>query len=181
LAVFTVRAVTAAESVAVGPAARSTVSVKVSVLVAPLAAVAVIVKLYEPEGGLTSAVVVDITRVVVLKDTPVGSEFAVYEDMVEPLMVAAERAVKVLAVPWLALRAVVGVQVMVDGAAIVILSDLVLFPALLDACTVKVNVPAAVGVPEITPALDSVSPVGKLPLVRVQVIGVVPLADRVWE
>ncbi len=49
--------------------------------------------------------------------------------------------------------------------------------------TVKVNVPPAVGVPEITPALESESPLGSDPLATVvaKVYGELPPeADRVW-
>lgn len=40
--------------------------------------------------------------------------------------------------------------------------------------TVKENVPAAVGVPEITPVVDNVNPAGKLPVVTAQVYGETP-------
>jgi hypothetical protein len=40
--------------------------------------------------------------------------------------------------------------------------------------TVKLEVPVAVGVPEIVPAAERVKPVGKDPEVRLQVYGVVP-------
>ena len=62
---------------------------------------------------------------------------------------------------------------------IVIESCLETLPALLVALTVKVNVPAAVGLPVIVPLLASVKPFGKLPLTLVHVIGVVPVAARV--
>ena len=58
----------------------------------------------------------------------------------------------------------------------VMLRGLVAYPAELSALTVKLNVPDAVGVPEITPPLESVKPLGKVPLSFDQVIGVVPLA-----
>ena len=41
-------------------------------------------------------------------------------------------------------------------------------------CTVKVEDPTVVGVPEIAPALLKVSPAGRLPDARVQVYGVTP-------
>jgi hypothetical protein len=48
------------------------------------------------------------------------------------------------------------------------------------ALTVKLEVPTAVGVPETAPVLVfNVKPVGKLPWVIDQVIGVVPVAARV--
>ena len=61
----------------------------------------------------------------------------------------------------------------------VIVSDLVLLPAEFDAVTVNENVPAADGVPLITP-VDSLSdkPVGNVPDM-LHVMGVVPLAVKV--
>jgi hypothetical protein len=41
-------------------------------------------------------------------------------------------------------------------------------------CTVKLDVPAVVGVPEITPALLSTIPAGKDPAVTLQIYGVIP-------
>ena len=63
---------------------------------------------------------------------------------------------------------------------ITMLRFLVEFPAELDALTVKLNVPAVVGVPVIAP-LDvfRFKPVGSVPLLIAQVIGVVPVAVRV--
>jgi hypothetical protein len=55
-------------------------------------------------------------------------------------------------------------------------------PALLVACAVNVPVPAVVGDPVIAPVEEfSDSPAGRLPLARVQVIGVVPVAVSVCE
>jgi hypothetical protein len=50
------------------------------------------------------------------------------------------------------------------------------------ACTVKVYVPSVVVVPETTPLDESnVRPAGKLPLVTLNVYGVVPpVTDTVW-
>ena len=49
------------------------------------------------------------------------------------------------------------------------------------ALTVKENVPLAVGVPEITPAVERDRPVGNAPLDRVQEMGLTPpVAARVW-
>jgi len=63
---------------------------------------------------------------------------------------------------------------------ITMLKVLVAFPKSLVALTVKLDVPAAVGVPEITPAAPfKPSPEGRLPLAKVHVIGVVPVAARV--
>ena len=73
------------------------------------------------------------------------------------------------------------VVVVISGAiaelVMVILNALLLFPALLVAFTVKVDVPTVVGVPLITPADDSVKPVGSVPLANVHVIGAVPEAS----
>jgi hypothetical protein len=61
-----------------------------------------------------------------------------------------------------------------------ILRFLVLNPAEFVALTVKLNVPAVVGVPEIAPEfMFKPKPVGRLPLVMDQVIGVVPVAVSV--
>ena len=49
----------------------------------------------------------------------------------------------------------------------------------LDAVMVPVNVPAAVGVPEITPVELSDNPLGKLPAVTANVTGVVPITVQV--
>ena len=49
------------------------------------------------------------------------------------------------------------------------------------ALTVKLNVPAALGVPLITPVAElSTNPPGKTPLSILHVIGCVPVALRVW-
>jgi hypothetical protein len=64
--------------------------------------------------------------------------------------------------------------------AIVIESDFVPFPLALVAFTVKLNVLAVVGFPEITPAEESVKPLGKSPLSLLHVMGVSPLATSVW-
>jgi hypothetical protein len=53
-------------------------------------------------------------------------------------------------------------------------------PAMLVAFTVKLNVPKVVGVPDIIPEGDSVSPSGKLPDSTVHVI-VSPVAVSVWS
>ena len=63
------------------------------------------------------------------------------------------------------------------GAAVIAMdNDLVSLPTLLVAFTTKENVPVADGVPEISPAVESVKPAGKFPLSNDQVIGVVPVA-----
>ena len=49
------------------------------------------------------------------------------------------------------------------------------------AWTMKVKLPAAVGVPDRTPAVDRLSPVGSVPLDFVKVYGLLPpLAVNVW-
>jgi hypothetical protein len=55
------------------------------------------------------------------------------------------------------------------------------FPAEFVALIAKLNVPAVVGVPEITP-LDAfkLNPVGNVPLAITHVIGAVPVALSVW-
>jgi hypothetical protein len=60
------------------------------------------------------------------------------------------------------------------------LSDLVTLPALFVALTVKLDVPAAVGVPVIDPDVPfKLKPAGRLPLAIAHVIGAVPVAMRV--
>jgi hypothetical protein len=66
------------------------------------------------------------------------------------------------------------------AGAIVIESDFVSFPVVLAALTVKLNVFAVVGVPEITPAVERLKPVGNAPESMLHVIGVSPVAARVW-
>ena len=62
----------------------------------------------------------------------------------------------------------------------VIESDFVALPAALVALTVKLNVPLDVGVPEIVPLDERLRPPGNEPLWMLHVIGVVPVAARVW-
>ena len=73
------------------------------------------------------------------------------------------------------------VVVVITGAVaedvIVIESALLSLPALFSAFTVKFELPATDGVPEITPAAESVTPVGKLPLCNDHAIGAVPVAS----
>jgi hypothetical protein len=71
------------------------------------------------------------------------------------------------------------VVVITGGALIVILSSLELDPAAFVAVKVKANVPAAVGVPLMTPVEDKESPASSVPLWMLHVIGAVPLAVRV--
>ena len=62
---------------------------------------------------------------------------------------------------------------------IAILKAFVALPAVFVALTEKLDVPSAVGVPEINPVLSfRLKPTGKLPLAIAQVIGVVPVAAK---
>ena len=70
--------------------------------------------------------------------------------------------------------------VIVGGARMVMDNDLLAgLPAMLSAVTVKLAVPAAVGVPEILLSISS-NPAGRLPIVIDHVIGCVPVAARIW-
>ena len=72
-------------------------------------------------------------------------------------------------------------MVIVGGAAMTMLRAFILFPAEFVALTVKLKVPIAVGVPEITPVVSfKTKSVGNLPLEIVQLTGVVPVAASVW-
>ena len=63
----------------------------------------------------------------------------------------------------------------------VMLSSFVSLPALLVALTVKVEVPSAVGVPLISPvSLFRLRLAGRLPPSMLHVMGVVPVAVRIW-
>jgi hypothetical protein len=53
-------------------------------------------------------------------------------------------------------------------------------PAALVTFTVKVDVPAAVGVPAIVPVSARVKPAGNVPLSMLHVMGVPPVAVSVW-
>ena len=69
----------------------------------------------------------------------------------------------------------------VIGEATVMERAFVSLPLVLVALIVKSDLPATVGVPVISPVLSfMLSPSGKLPLATLQVIGVVPVAARVW-
>jgi hypothetical protein len=72
------------------------------------------------------------------------------------------------------------VVVITVGNTISIENCFVSFPALLEALTVNVKFPPAVGVPVIAPFEARVKPVGRLPLIVVQVIGCIPAAARAW-
>ena len=68
--------------------------------------------------------------------------------------------------------------VVTDGISVMImLWSRVVFPAEFVALTAKLNVPLAVGVPEIAPVVSfKLKPAGSAPLATAQVIGVVPVA-----
>src|SRR5471030_2180035 len=72
--------------------------------------------------------------------------------------------------------------IVIVGQVMVIVYDRVpLQPLLAVALTVKVKLPLADGVPERTPAVDRLSPPGRLPLDTVKVYGLLPpLAVMVW-
>ena len=61
--------------------------------------------------------------------------------------------------------------------SIVMFNAFVSLPTLFIAWTVKLNVPVAVGVPDIVPVPYSVNPVGKLPLCNDHDIGAVPVVS----
>ena len=69
----------------------------------------------------------------------------------------------------------------VGTAEMIILKALVAFPAEFVALTVKLNVPSAVGVPEITPVVAfKLRPAGNVRAEISQAIGAVPVAASVW-
>jgi hypothetical protein len=71
------------------------------------------------------------------------------------------------------------VVVIAGGVFTMTLSDLELKPPGLTAVTVKAEVPAAAGVPLMTPVEDPKDkPAGSAPLVTLHVIGAVPVAAR---
>jgi hypothetical protein len=69
--------------------------------------------------------------------------------------------------------------VVIATAAIVMENSLVSFPAALVAFKVKVDVPAAVGVPVIAPSAARLKPAGNAPPARLHVTGVSPVASSV--
>ena len=76
--------------------------------------------------------------------------------------------------------AAVIVKAVMPTGSIVMENALASLPVSLVAPRVKFAVPAAVGVPEITPVVSfSVKPSGKLPLSTAHVMGVSPVAARV--
>ena len=69
------------------------------------------------------------------------------------------------------------IMVGATGAVVTVMDkNFVLLPTLLVAFISKSEVPAVVGVPEISPAVESVKPLGRLPKFNDQVIGIVPVA-----
>ena len=71
---------------------------------------------------------------------------------------------------------------MIVGAAVItMLKTFVLFPAEFVALALKLNVPIAVGVPEIAPVVAfRFKPLGSVPLAIDQVIGIVPVTPSIW-
>ena len=74
-----------------------------------------------------------------------------------------------------------------DGVVIIGISETIMlrltvaFPTEFVALTVKLNVPVAVGMPVIAPLVAfRFRPVGNVPLLIAQVIGVVPVAASLW-
>jgi hypothetical protein len=120
-----------------------------------------------------------ITPVVGARLKPVGKLPIMLHSMGVVPIAASVWLYKILAVPF-------GndVVVIVGRTAIVMDNDFVLFPATLVAFTVKVDVSVSVavvvGVPEITPVAAMFKPAGKVPLSRLHVMGVVPVAVSVW-
>jgi hypothetical protein len=91
-------------------------------------------------------------------------------------------AVPVAASVWLYAAPTVppgNVAVVISTAMIFIDNCFVSLPAALVAFTVKVYVFAAVGVPVIAPSAERLKPVGNVPLSRLHVIGVSPVASSV--
>ena len=70
--------------------------------------------------------------------------------------------------------------VVICGATFIIIDNVfVSSPALFVTLTVKLEIPAVVGVPDIVPVELRFNPVGKLPFDIDHVIGAVPVAARV--
>ncbi len=110
---------------------------------------------------------------------PVGNEplATLYVGVGVPL---ATKVNNVNAVPVIPL--VAGVWALNDVGAcvtVIVIGELLILPTLLLACTVKVYEPAAVGVPESTPAEESARPVGNVPLATLYVGMGLPLATKV--
>ena len=73
------------------------------------------------------------------------------------------------------------VAVVIAGTSFIVIDNTrVSSPATFSALMVKVNLPVIVGVPKIV-SLDKFNPLGKLPLKTDHVIGVVPVAARIWR
>ena len=84
------------------------------------------------------------------------------------------------AVPTIPFGSVLGESVIAEQI-IIVYARLPEHPLASVAVTVKVKLPPVVGVPEITPEDESVSPVGSVPVVTAKLYGAVPLlAVIVW-
>jgi hypothetical protein len=101
---------------------------------------------------------VPLSRLHTMVPVPVAASFAVYA---VPTVPPINDVVMIVGAP--------------PGALIVMDNDLVSVPISLVAFTVKVDFPAVVGVPEITPAVVRLKPAGNAPS-RLHVMGVSPLA-----
>ena len=156
------------------PIVGSTVMLKLAVSLPPVF-VALTVKLYVP-----IAVGVPEITPAGLSVKPTGKLPAVISQVIGAVPVAA--SVWLYAVPAITLgKEAVVITGGVRGAGSTIMLKLtVSAPPVFVALTVKVNVPSAVGVPEITPEELRDKPAGKLPTVTSQVNGVPPVATSVW-
>src|SRR4030067_826349 len=139
------------------------------VAVAPLASVALTVKFEVP-----AAVGVPlISPVVLLRLSPAGSAPTVTAHVIGALP-------PLPASVWLYARFTVPSEsdtVVITGYALTMIDKTLVAVALLSSvtCTVKIDIPAVVGVPLISPvALLSVTPTGSVPTVTVHVYGVFP-------
>ena len=116
-----------------------------------------------------------IVPVAVLRVKPPGKAPTVMLHVIGAVPVAVSVSVyAVPTVPWSSVCA--GIVGATTGAAIVMDSCLVTLPKLFWARTVKLNVPAAVGVPVIAPVVAfSVKPPGSAPAAMLNVSGIAPL------
>jgi phosphohistidine swiveling domain-containing protein len=142
----------------------------------PTALAALTVKLDVP----TAVGVPEITPVVPARFKPVGNVPLPIVHVIGVSPVAA--SVWLYAVPTVPFGnvAVVIVGAIPSPTAVIVMDNgLVLFPAALVALTVKLDVPAVVGVPEITPVPARLKPAGNEPSI-LHVMGVSPVALSVW-
>ena len=138
----------------------------------PAALVALTVKAYIPTVvGVPEIMPVSASVKPVGKDEPVSR---VHVMGVSPVAAS----VWLYAVPAVPL---VNVSVVIVGDVMIVIEKIfLLFPMSLVALTWNVDVPDVVGVPEITPSVESVKPVGNVPVSMSQIMGVSPVAVNVW-